>query len=661
MLRERLEGQARLVWKSFLNALPVICFYLFLSCTVLLLFGTQYIMVVSLVTVLFQTNYRKRRSWGSLARAAASQLGLSLLAWIATWSFPLSAGLNLIVPFALVFLKATRFNRMGYFSGLMTFTFLQLLPVDLAGFFVQTEAMLYSLACFFLLVKLYQCRYPQEKSYRREQEGLSVLADCLRRQLRGEEKSPESLGDLYELQQLQYQETYAKRGVREVATREGKISYMFALLFQRASYFVGSRYAPAMLEQKGAAELVEKTAVYLERAASTAFWEKTARTALEEAGEALLLEAGAGEDEIHISVQNFLQPFLIILRKFDEGEREEAGASWPMPRHQRPLGKLLYQMRPDGFEMRFALRMSAVLTLSFLFVHISGADHAYWLPLNAFLLLRPMYEDSRYRMLTRFLGTAGGCVIMSLLFPVMPGMAGHFVLAALMVICMYTATPGTCVHAVCVTCFALSMVTLAMGEETAVELRMIYVMGAVALVLVINRFFFPTSMGQQFRYNLTVVFHMHHMYLRMLERALERPTDYGTICDAQVEYHLVHGQMMEYLDKRRGQPWETYRELLKISWEMVAEMEQILLFVNSGHLSEGEDEEMENYISHAQYVLAQIQRLLGLRGEKTLPEVRRVSYSRADAGQQELSYFLTAYSSHVSRMYRLALEHRSDI
>lgn len=415
-----------------------------------------------------------------------------------------------------------------------------------------------------------------------------------------------------------------------------------------------------MLEREGARTLVERTAAYLERAADTPFWEKAARTALEERGDELLGEAGEGEDELHISVRNFLHPFLILLRKFDEGERDEAGASWPMPRHQRPLGKLLYQMRPDGFETRFALRMSAVLTISFLFVHISGADHAYWLPLNAFLLLRPMYEDSRYRMLTRFLGTAGGCIIMSLLFPVLPGMQGHFALAALMVICMYTATPGTCVHAVCVTCFALSMVTLAMGEETAIELRMVYVMGAVFLVLVINRFFFPTSMGQQFRYNLTVVFHMHHMYLRMLERALERPTDYGTICDAQVEYHLVHGQMMEYLDKRKGQPWELYRELLGISWEMAAEIEQILLFVNSGHLSEGEDEEMENYIAHAQYVLAQVQERLGLRGERTLPEVRRVSYSRGSAGQRELSYYLTAYAKHISMMYRLALEYRSD-
>lgn len=238
MMRERLESQARIVWKSFLGALPVICFYLFLFCTVLALFGTQYIMVVSHVTVLFQTNYRKRKSWASLVRAAAAQLGLGLLAWIATWSFPLSVGLNLIVPFALVFLKATRFNKMGYFSGLMTFTFLQLLPVDLAGFFVQTGAMLYSLACFFLLVKLYQRRYPQEKSYRREQEGLAILAD-------------------------------------------------------------------------------------------TPFWEKAARTALEERGDELLGEAGEGEDELHISVRNFLHPFLILLGKLTRGRGTRRGRPGP--------------------------------------------------------------------------------------------------------------------------------------------------------------------------------------------------------------------------------------------------------------------------------------------------------------------------------------------
>ena len=59
----------------------------------------------------------------------------------------------------------------------------------------------------------------------------------------------------------------------------------------------------------------------------------------------------------------------------------------------------------------------------------------------------------------------------------------------------------------------------------------------------INRFFFPTSMGSQFRYNLQMLFHMHHMYLRILERALDRPLDYWRLCDAQIQYYMVHLQI----------------------------------------------------------------------------------------------------------------------
>ena len=59
-----------------------------------------------------------------------------------------------------------------------------------------------------------------------------------------------------------------------------------------------------------------------------------------------------------------------------------------------------------------------------------------------------------------------------------------------MVVGMYTATPGTRIHGAFVTCFALSMSTLAMKETLAIELRMLYVAAAVLLVLVVNKFSF---------------------------------------------------------------------------------------------------------------------------------------------------------------------------
>lgn len=86
----------------------------------------------------------------------------------------------------------------------MTFTFLQLIPLDFQGFLIQTGAFVYSLIWFFVLVKLYQKMYPARSDYSRQQEGLRLLADCLRQQLDGQEKSPEMLRDIYRLQQLQY-------------------------------------------------------------------------------------------------------------------------------------------------------------------------------------------------------------------------------------------------------------------------------------------------------------------------------------------------------------------------------------------------------------------------------------------------------------------------
>src|SRR5699024_9049763 len=84
-----------------------------------------------------------------------------------------------------------------------------------------------------------------------------------------------------------------------------------------------------------------------------------------------------------------------------------------------------------------------------------GSDdlHSYWFVMNAFLLRRPMYEDSRYRMKTRFIGTAAGCILITIILYFCNASVFHLLIAGIMVICMYTATPGTITHAAFVTCF----------------------------------------------------------------------------------------------------------------------------------------------------------------------------------------------------------------
>lgn len=108
-------------WKKLLAALPVILFFLFLFCTVLLMFGTRCIMVVSIVTVVFKVNYKKRQPWSRLLQVVLFQEMLWFMAYAATWNLPLRMILNFAVPFCLIFLKTNQFNKLTYFSELMAF------------------------------------------------------------------------------------------------------------------------------------------------------------------------------------------------------------------------------------------------------------------------------------------------------------------------------------------------------------------------------------------------------------------------------------------------------------------------------------------------------------------------------------------------------------
>ena len=263
------------------------------------------------------------------------------------------------MPFALIFLKASQFNQMGYFSGLMTFTFLQLMPVDFSGFLVQTAAMLWGLCIFIILVLLFQVRFPKTPGYQTRQKGLLLIGSWLKKQVEGqgdaggtgaEERKETPEEELHSLEQKLYVEANQKREKKEIITREGKICYMFALMFQRA------------------------------------LWETPDSGKKEEEG------------ELYCSLQNLIRPLLIIFRQFEDSEEE---------RQQ-------------------------------------------WAPLESQKLSEKLkYEDSKYRMKTRFIGTAAGCVVISLLLPYFPGASGHFFLAAVMVICMYTATSGTRIVMIC--------------------------------------------------------------------------------------------------------------------------------------------------------------------------------------------------------------------
>lgn len=639
-------------YKKVKDALPVILFFLILFYTILIFFGISHVMLVSIVTVLFQTNYKRQQSLASLLKLIRLQLFLAVLAYVATINFPLCLIFNILVPFWLIFMKSSQFNPMGYFSGLMTFTFLQLMPVDFHGFCMQMMTFGGALLYFFVVVYLYQRKQKPLSEYQLEEKGLRIFAEWMTKELEGEE-NPSSVRSLYSLQKNLYQKVYHKKMNRGMRQLNERIHYAFALMYQRAAYFMSSGYRTEMLEDEKERAFSRKMAAYFTRAGEQGFRGKEQRKSLKKEGEELLKTAEQKEEELYIFYQNFLRPFLSVLAKMDEPEQEHRKNIRKLP---KLLGGQPSMLWFDSFEIKFALRMSIVLALTFSYSTLSHAEHGFWLPLNAFILLRPMYEDSVRRMKTRFLGTAFGCILLAVLLPLFPGMTGHLLFASILVVGLYTATPGTWQQALCSTCFGLSITTLAIAEKTAVELRLLYVFLAILVVLIVNKFIFPTSMQSQFWYNFKFLFHMQHSYLRILESSLKDNIEYDIICDAQIQYHLVHEQMMEYLKKQESKKKQYYLELLTTSWKMVSEMEQLFVLVNAKSQEKEEADLLKDYIKdyilYTDYILNQVQQMLNMKTEKNMPVIKEEKYQRIIENEPQISFLMTRYSKNLSSLYQ---------
>lgn len=633
------------VKKQCIQAIPVICFFLFLFYTILLFFGVQYVIMVSFITVIFKTQYQKSFSIKKIGNKVILIYVLSILAFIATLHPIAALLLNGVVPFFLVFVQASQFNQKGYFSSMMAFVFLQLRPVGWDGFLPLMGVLCYALLILVIALFIASIAHRHKDNYELIKKAGIQIYDLIQLILNHQNPS-QQIEAMIITQQALYKEAYQSRGITYVVTRFGKIHYMFALLMQRTIYFFESRYQEDMISKDNDQILLQSFANYIAVLPDVLEHKEQYK----QQGEVILAQASKNDENgIALFIQNFIRLFMIIIDDH-EGKDNQPIKEWHMPKHLHLKEQVKAKFQIDRFEFRFACRLSFIMMITFFFSSITKWEHSYWLPLNAFLLLQPMHEDSTYRLKNRFIGTVAGCIGLYILLNIFTSMEAHFIIATIMISCLYVATPGTWVQAMFSTCFALTLTTMALQQKIAIELRISYVILAIFLVLIVSRFLFPTSMTSQFHYNLQRIFHMQHAYLRILYVSLEQQLDYGIICDALTSYHMVYAQLHQYVQKMEGEEKAFYQDMLLIFWRMAAEMEQLLFLVNQQRMGLDNQKELRNYIKVNQYVLQRIQLMMHL-GVDHLYDINHISYIRKIDQEPLLSLAMEQYAKYISRLY----------
>ncbi len=586
-----------ILFNSLKKAFPVILFFLFSFGLVYFIFGMQYVMIASIVTIFFQMRYKKNNNTllGYVKLLIVGTL-LILLAYLSSLNLKLTLLLNLCVPFFLAFTQSSQFNPKGYFSYAMFFVFLSLMPpANTYEFFVEIAVFWFCVPLLAFSIWFYVRFFLKTESLSVTLEGtlyeLSELIHMLIYPEKKKELEKRFKKLIYDFHHISYHQKFFA-----VQTKENQIYDMVGTLIQRFAYLIMDFEWQDKLDLEHIL-ILKRISLFLKE---TSFQlESNSQESLIKEAQRLLDNMTIHEGRLRIFSRSVLHMIILLLKTC----REEQGVTESIKKVNKVnfLKDIKSRFSVESFEMSFAVRLSIVMVISSLVSYIIPVTHSYWIPFNAFLLLQPSFEESSYRMKTRSIGTFIGCGIVFVIFPLLPGVKGQLLFSLVMISLMYCAIPGTWYHPVFSTCYALTLAAMTLNETTAITLRILYLGIALVIVSVVNTFFFPIRKESRFRYNIKALFRLHNNYWDIIRNGLYTNTDLSVSCGILTYFHMLYQEDMDYLNKNPSFPdRDDLSKVLLILWHMFSELEQIHYLVRTESIAYDEYEDVHRLINAIQ-------------------------------------------------------------
>ena len=201
-----------------------------------------------------------------------------------------------------------------------------------------------------------------------------------------------------------------------------------------------------------------------------------------------------------------------------------------------------YNFKLNEFKLRFAIRMSVIVTLAFFVIRRFSLPKGYWLPMTVFILALPFYEDSKARVYARFRGTILGVIVAFLLFSVFKGQEMHFVIILVTTFLMY-AFKDYATMSIYVTCYALARTTISMSDGEAVILRLLYTGIAAIVVLFANKFILPNKNHVELINMVKKLIELDEVMITKVREALDKDFDEMELRRIIYSSYLISGRI----------------------------------------------------------------------------------------------------------------------
>ena len=543
------------------EGLPKAAFYLALFYVIWYLFGPEYGFVASVTGTAFDFNFKKRLTALEMVMIAATQMIACSFACLASLNIVLRLTLNALFPLVWTLLRSSPVDNIGYFPGVITFVFIQLIPFgrkDIPHLLVIAAFATAVLVGMLTVIKFFKSKKIDDSLLR---DGLRTVAAQLN-------VKKADVGAIQDIEYMLYRRAYSGHNVAHIFSRGEHIYYIFALIFQRAAYFFTDQRQAKIKEWT--VEPRKELSEFLVRAADEINQQDNALL-IEDARR--LLKKGEDFPERFGSLyRNVLRLLILALREMHEGNSHKE--RFDLARYIQDFKN---HLQLNKFQFRFALRLSIVMTVCFAIMDLSGAEHAYWIALNAFVITRPMYDDSVTRVQSRLIGSVVGCVVTYLFYMIAPGEWYIYLYFSVMITCMYLCTPGKWVQPIFATSCGVAMASISLGGSAAVGYRLLYLGLAAALVYVVNRFIFPSTRQKRNEFYIHELYQMQKFYLDILKQSVKHRVSLTVLHNALVNFHILCDDLRK---EGGGEYSEDRRNFLLCLWRLMAEAEQMAVILH---------------------------------------------------------------------------------
>lgn len=573
----KLKKELLLVGRKWADAFPTIFVSIFLFLTIYRIFGIAQIILVSFLTLLFRIRSSKGFNIWELLRCYLIQLVLFIVAYLATLNLIFCIILNLVVPFILVFLLTDKFNPKAYFVYGMEFVMLQMVPIARELIPVRLLALLYGYSFVTLALFIYSKVIKKRRNYGTVRKGINNIAVQLEKLAQGK-KDP---ADTFELVKMMYhmnQVIYSSRNYNYLATGYGRINYYFMLTFQRFRYFTEHVLDDASLRSARNQSYFRKlSGIFYEIESQI---NQSDNSALAQKIEKTLTEESLDSDKLNEGMRKILRLLAFALQKMTEVSKNRLEKEWKIPDITHKIKGVKDQFHLSQFHIRFALRLSIVLCVTFTFCRATNLEHSYWYPMSSFLMLMPYSEESVMKINNRMIGTVGGLFITFFLTSIFKSLNAHIVILLIMTCLMYAAPATSWTMSMYSTCYGLSLTTLSLPQGQAIELRLIYVLAAVATVLLANRFILPNTAKEEFLKSVNGLLDIDEAMVREVRKGMAGQSDRNMLRELMVRFNLASEDIENYIKRNMNKAeQEFYQQFLPLNRRLTVEIEQIDSFI----------------------------------------------------------------------------------